>query len=288
MKRIFYKTGLLLFVAAFIFSSCGQRPKVKESKEAAPEAQTGTVEIEIFDAVKFKDQIVEIVKIAPSPGDIADFINKTGVSYKQELTLPLEYAEKYTSVTDQCLAYGIYKFDLNYAKAYNRQDVIIPLMDVQEKLISKVGLENERASITKFNERIKKNKENSDSLNIIVMGMMNELAQSSSAKAEHMGAYALTYISANIEGLYILSQLASMDKDNPNLLKPFGIQKERVTATYKLLEIMAFAPKVAPIFEKMKPIMDLYNANQEFTAKQISEIAPLIEALRNEIVKRAV
>jgi len=288
MKKIFCRTGVLLLVAAVVLSSCGQRPKVKENKEAAPEGKTGIVEVEIFDAVKLKDQIVEIIKVAPGPGEIADFINKTGVEYKQDLTLPLENAAKYTSVVDQCLAYGIYKFDLNYAKAYNRQDVILPLMDVQEKLISNVGLESEMASIKNFNERIKKNKDNQDSLNVLVMGMMNALAQSSSAKAEHMGAYALTYISSNIEGLYILSQLAIMDKGNPNLLKPSGIQKERVAATYKLLEIMAFAPKVAPIFEKMKPVMDMYNANQEFTAKQISELAPLIEALRNEIVKRTV
>ena len=87
MRKLFCKTGLLLLVGAFIFSSCGQRPKVKESKEATPEARTATVEIEIFDAVKLKDQIVEIVKSAPQPGDVVNFINKTGVSYKQELTL---------------------------------------------------------------------------------------------------------------------------------------------------------------------------------------------------------
>lgn len=286
MKRIFYKTGLLLFVAAFIFSSCGQRPKVKESKEAAPEAQTGTVEIEIFDAVKFKDQIVEIVKTAPQPGDVVNFINKTGVAYRQELTLSPEDVDKFTTVVEQCLANGIYKFDLFYATAYNRQDVELKLIDVQEKLLNKVGLTGEEASIKKFNERIKNNKDNADSLNIIVMGMMNDLAQNSSSKAEHMGAYALSYISANIEGLYILTQLALMDKENPVLLKAVGQQKERVTSTYKLLEIMAFAPKIEPLFEMMKPIMDSYNANQEFTAQKLSELAPLIEKLRNYMAKK--
>jgi hypothetical protein len=288
MKRIFYKTGLLLFVAAFIFSSCGQRPKVKESKEAAPAAQTGTVEIEIFDAAKLKDQIVEVVKTAPQPGDIVNFINKTGVSYKQELTLAPEDVDKYTTVVEQCLANGIYKFDLFYAKAYNRQDVELKLIDAQEKLLSKVGLTSEEASIKKFNERIKKNRDNADSLNLIVMGMMNDLAQNSASKAEHIGAYALTFISANIEGLYILTQLSLMDKENPILLKAVGQQKERVTSTYKLLEIMAFAPKIEPIFEMMKPIMDSYNANQEFTAQKLSELAPLIEKLRNNIAKKTV
>jgi len=42
---------------------------------------------------------------------------------------------------------------------------------------------------------------------------------------------------------------------------------------------------VAPIFEKMKPIMDSFSNTQEFSAKQLAEVAPLIEKLRTDIVK---
>ena len=284
MKRHFYKTGIALLAATLIFSSCNQRPaKVKENQVTNSKGQVGTVEVEIFDAVKLKDQIVEIIKTAPKTEDLAEFINKLGVSYMAELTLPVKSVEKYITVADQSLATGIYKFDLYYAKAYNRQDVVSQLLDVQEKLVGKIGLQGEMASMKKYNERIKENKEKSDSLSVIVSALMNELAQSYST-GEHSGVYALSYVSANIEGLYILTQIASMAKDNSELLKLIGEQKERVHSNYMLLEIMSADPSVAPLFDKMKPIMNAFGTG-EFTTKQLAEVSPLISGLRQEIVK---
>jgi hypothetical protein len=227
---------------------------------------------------------VEIIKTAPKPGELADFINKLGVSYMLELTLPPKNVEKYITLVDQSLATGMYKFDLYYAKAFNREDIVLQLVDVQQKLIGKIGLEGELASMKKYDDRLKRNRDNSDSLNVIVPAMMNELAQSY-ATGEHSGVYALSYVSANIEGLFILTQLALMAKDNSDLLKLIGQQQERVKSNYMLLEIMAADPSVAPIFEKMKPIMDSFSNNQAYTSKQLSDVAPLIAQLRKEIIK---
>ena len=112
---------------------------------------------------------------------------------------------------------------------------------------------------------------------------MNDLSQSY-LSGEHSGVYALSYVSANIEGLYIITQIASMVKDNTELIKLIGQQKERVKTNYQLLEIMASDAAVTPIFEKMKPILDSFSA-PEFTAKQLTEVTPLIAGLRNEIGK---
>jgi len=284
MKRHFYKTGIILLAAILIFSSCNQRPaKVKENKVTNSKGQTGTVEVEIFDAVKLKDQLVEIIKTAPKPTDLVDFINKGGYSYMADLTLSTDNAEKYMTVAEQSLATGIYKFDLYYAKVYNRYDLVNQIFDVQQKLITKIGLQSDIAAMKKYNDRIKQNKENTDSLNVIISAMMNELSQSY-LTGEHSGVYALSYISGNIEGLYILTQIASMATDNTDLLKLIGQQKERVKTNYQLLEIMSADPAVAPIFDKMKPIMNSFST-PEFTAKQLTEVTPLIAALRQEIIK---
>ena len=283
MKRQFYITGVFLLAAILICFGCNQRPKVKENKVTNSKGQTGTVEVEVFDAVKLKDQLVEIIKTAPKPAELVDFINKGGYSYMADLTLSTENAEKYMTVAEQSLAAGVYKFDLYYAKVYNRYDLVSQLFEVQQKLVSKIGLQGDIAAMKKYNERIKQNKENTDSLNIVISSLMNELAQNYSS-GEHSGVYALSYISANIEGLYILTQIASMAKDNNDLIKLIGQQKERVKTNYQLLEIMAADPAVAPIFEKMKPIWNSFST-PEFTAKQLAEVTPLIAGLRNEIGK---
>lgn len=283
MKRHFYTTGIILLGAFLVCSSCNQRPKVRENKVTNSKGQTGTVEAEVFDAVKLKDQLVDIIKSAPKPAELVDFINKGGYSYMADLTLSTDNAEKYMTVAEQSLAVGVYKFDLYYAKVYNRHDIVALIFDVQQKLVGKIGLQGDIASMKKYNSRISQNKENSDSLNVIIPALMNELAQNYST-GEHSGVYALSYVSANIEGLYILTQIASMAKENSDLIKLIGQQKERVKTNYQLLEIMAADPAVAPIFEKMKPILTAFSA-PEFTAKQFSEVTPLIAGLRNEIAK---
>ena len=283
MKRQFYTTGIFLLAAILICSSCNQRPKVKENQVTNSKGQTGTVEVEIFDAVKLKDQLVDIIKTAPKPAELVDFINKGGYSYMADLTLSTDNAEKYITLTEQSLAAGIYKFDLYYAKVYNRYDLVSQIFEVEQKLVGKIGLQDDIAAMKKYNERIKQNKENTDSLNIIISAVMNDLGQSY-LSGEHSGVYALSYVSANIEGLYILTQIASMAKDNSELIKLIGQQKDRVKTNYQLLEIMSADISVAPIFEKMKPILNAFSSS-EFTAKQLEEVTPLIAGLRNQIGK---
>lgn len=284
MKTNLLKAGFILLAAVLICSGCNQRPKVQDNTTTNSKGQTGTVEVGIFDAVKLKDQIVETIKSAPEAKEMAEFINKAGISYFLNLTLPADQAEKYLTAADQSLASGVYKFDAFYAKTYNRHDVVLQLTDVIKKLDGKLGLEGELSALRKYDDRIKQNKENTDSLNVIIPEIMNELA-TSFASGEHSGVYGLAYVGANIEGLYILTQVALMTRDNSALVSFIGQQKERVKANYMLLEYMAADESVAPIFEKMKPILDYFTVNQNFSNQQLTEVAPLIEQLRKEIVK---
>ena len=284
MKKNLLKAGVILLAGVLMCSSCNQRPKVQENKGSDSKGPAGTIEIGAFDAVKLKDQIVETIKSAPEPKELANFINQAGISYILGLTLPAKDVEKYLTAVDQSLACGIYKFDALYAKTYNRYDVVLQLYDVNEKIIRKLGLEGELATLKKYDDRIKQNTGNTDSLNVIIPKVIDELAQSYSA-GEHSGVYALTFVGANIEGLYILTQVALMNKDNASFIKFIGQQKERVKSNYELLRMMEADASVAPIFEKMKPIMDFFNSNQDFVAKQLAEVAPLVEQLRAEIVK---
>jgi len=228
--------------------------------------------------------IVETIKTAPKSTELVNFLKEVGVSYISNLTVPLQNVEKYITVVDQSFALGMYAFDLFYANAYNRDDVSAQTITVYGNLMKKLGMESDKAIVAELESRIKVNRSNTDSLNAIVMDYWNMLG-SSAYIGEHPGVYAQTYVGANIEGLYILTQVALMAKDNATLIQFIGKQKERIQANYSVLEMTAANEAVAPVFEKMKPIMNYFNNNSDFTAKQLAEVAPLVEQLRRELVK---
>ncbi len=284
MKNTYFKIGVLLFTFVLIGPGCNQRPKVQENKGTNAKGQTATVEVGGFDAVELKDQIVGTILIAPKMMEIPRYMEKMGASYMSELTLPINDVEKYITAADLSLASGIYAFDAFYAKVMNRYDVFAQVMEVNKKIAAKLGLEGEQTIMNSFNGRIKQSPDNKDSLNVITIDAMNEL--SAKMKAEgHSGVYALFYVASNIEGLYILTQIAKMAKDDAPVIEFIGDQKERIKAIFMLLELTASDPSVAPIFEKMKPIMNYFNTNNDFSAKQLAEVTPMIEQLRKEIVK---
>jgi hypothetical protein len=162
--------------------------------------------------------------------------------------------------------------------------VVLQLYDVHDKLIRKLGLQQELTSLEPFDARVRANSNNEDSLNVIIPEMMNKMAQSYAA-GEHPGIYGLTYVASNIEGLYILTQIAQMVKDNSGLIAMLGQQKERVHVNYMLLEMMAVDVTVEPLFLKMKPILDYFNNNEINSARQLADLAPMIAELRADILK---
>lgn len=284
MKKNLVKAGTILLAAVLILTACNQRPKVQENKGANTKGQTGTVEVGGYDPAKLASMIVETIKEAPKATELVSFLQEAGVSYMSNLIVPLQNVEKYITVVDQSFAMGMYAFDMFYANAYNREDVVAQTSAAYVHLAKKLGMEGDQAAAKDVEARIKQNRTNTDSLNAIVMDYWNKIGTSTYAK-EHPGVYAQNYVGANIEGLFILTQVAVMAKDNAPLLTFIGKQKERVQANYSVLEMAAVDEAVASVFEKMKPIMNYFNANQEFTAKQLSEVAPLIEILRSELVK---
>lgn len=283
MKKYLLKTGVILLAAALIFSGCKQRSKVQEDKGVNTKGQTGTVEVGGYDPAKVAKEIVGTIQTAPKAVDLIKFLDDLGVSYMSNLAVPIKNAEKYLTVVDQSFALGMYAFDLIYANAYKRNDVVVQLSDVYRNLMGKLGMVGD-VDLKASEARVRNNQGNSDSLNYIVMDYWNKIGTSTYAM-EHPGVFAQIFVGGNIEGLYILTQVALMSKDNSSLIDFVGKQKERFQANYSVLEMTASDPSVAPIFEEMKPIMEFFNKNESFSIVQLTEVAPMIEKLRNDLVK---
>jgi hypothetical protein len=283
--KIMYVNHLLLFgIGLFVITGCNNPNKTREEKGTTSSGQKAYVEVETFDAVKIKDQIVETIRKMPSEKEIATLLNEAGASYIFDLTVPPEQAEKFLTKADQSFGLGLYSFDLLYASVYNRGDVAVEISEFSEELIDELGLRNELISSRNHLGRIRQNADNKDSLDYLVTQDLNHFHRQMSA-GDQPDVYALSVIGSNVEALYILSQSTLLARNNSKMLAILGQQTERVKLVFTLLELMSGDENIEPYYEEFKPVVAIFEKNQRITEKELSEIATLMENFRRNILK---
>jgi hypothetical protein len=283
MKNLLLKPLLLLSIVVILIAGCNNPSKTREDKGTTSSGQQAYVEVETFDAVKIKDQIVETIRKMPSEKEIATLLNEAGASYIFDLTVPPGQAEKLMTQNDQSFGLGLYSFDLLYASVYNRGDAAAEISEVSESLIDDLGLRNELISSKNYLGRIKENADNEDSLDYLVTQDLNHFHQQMS-EGNQPDVYALSVIGSNVEALYILSQSTLLANNNSKMLAIMSNQTERVKLVFTLLELMSGDENIKPYYEQFKPVVAIFEENKEITENELSEIATLMESFRNNIL----
>ena len=284
MKNPLIKNFLIFSLVSALIAGCNPSTKTKETKGTTSDGKVASVEVEVFNAVKIKDQIVETIKKIPDEKDVIKLLNESGASYIIDLTIPAENAEKLLTKTDQSFGLGLYAFDLLYASVYNRGDKVAETNQVSEDLVDKLGMKSELISSKNFMGRIKANIDKKDSLDYLVTDEINHYHQQLEA-GEHPDVYALSVIGSNVEALYVLSQTTLLAKNDVKLLEIMNKQKERVNLVFSLLELMSGDENVKPYYDVFKPVVPYFAENVKVTEKELKEIAPLMEKIRGSILK---
>jgi hypothetical protein len=284
MKNLFTKHVLPFGIALILVSGCNFSSKTKEKKGTTSSGKVASVEVEVIDAVKIRDQIVETIRKMPSEKEIATLLNEAGASYIFDLTIPAEQAEKLMTKSDQSFGLGLYSFDLLYASVYNRGDIAAEISSVSEQIIDNLGLRDELISTIENTGRLKANAGNKDSLDYIVAENMNYFHQQMST-GDHPGVYALSVIGSNVEALYVLSQTTLLAQNKTKLLDVMNKQDERVNLVFTLLELMSADDNIKPYYEQFKPVVKIFEENQKITEKELAQIGPLMETVRRNILK---
>ena len=284
MKNLITKNAIAFSLALILIGGCNSSTKTKADKGTTSSGQEAYVEVEVFNAVKVKDQIVETINKMPSEKEVVTLLNEAGASYILDLTVPAEQAEKLMTKSDQSFGLGLYSFDLLYASIYNRGDVAAEISTVSEKIIDNLGLREELISSTNYLGRIKTNTGNKDSLDYLVTQDMNRFHQQMST-SDQPDVYALSVIGSNVEALYILSQTTLLAKDKTKLLDIMNKQTERVNLVFTLLEIMSGDEKIKPYYEQFKPVVAIFEQNPKITETELAQIGPLMETVRKNILK---
>jgi len=284
MKNLITTNAIAFSLALILIGGCNSSTKTKADKGTTSSGQEAYVEVEVFDAVKVKDQIVETINKMPSEKEVVTLLNEAGASYILDLTVPVEQAEKLMTKSDQSFGLGLYSFDLLYASIYNRGDVAAEISTVSEKIIDNLALREELISSTNYLGRIKTNTGNKDSLDYLVTQDMNHFHQQMST-SDQPDVYALSVIGSNVEALYILSQTTLLAKDKTKLLDIMNKQTERVNLVFTLLEIMSGDEKIKPYYEQFKPVVAIFEQNPRITETELAQIGPLMETVRKNILK---
>ncbi|MCF8358712.1 MAG: hypothetical protein K9H26_08150 [Prolixibacteraceae bacterium] len=283
MKSVFSKLVLLLALTTFIATGCNQQ--AKKSKGTTSDGKEASVEVEQFDAVKMKDQIVEIIQNMPKTSEVAEMLNKAGASYIIDLTVPAEDAERLMTTNQLSLGLGMFAFDFEYANVYNRTDKVAEIGEIEKGIIRELGLEAELTSSEGYVERIKENADNADSVNYLVTAAMNHVHQKFAA-SDRPDVYALAVIGGNVEALYVLTQLTLFANDNTEFLNILTNQKERVKTVFSLLELMSGDETVKPYYDELKPVAEIFKTNETMGEEQLKEMVPLIEKARNTMLQK--
>ncbi len=277
MKISYLKSVLILSMLLVVITACNRSGKsTSDSKEAV-------VEVEVFDAVKIKNEIVEIIQEIPDTREIAEMVKTAGASYILDLTVPVESAEKMLTSAQLGMGMGMYAFDMQYANVYNRIDKVNEIVALQQQLVVRVGVENELSQLQKYIDRLRANANHPDSVDYLVTQAMND-ANRQLAASDRADIYAYTVIGGNIEAMYVMSQLAILANNNTQLLALIGEQRERISTMFSLFELMSSDPGIKPVYDGLLPVFNLFENNETITESHLIEMVPVIEKVRNSLI----
>jgi hypothetical protein len=282
MKKYFLLEMIAIILVSVVISGCNRSGK--KVKGITSEGKVASVEVGVFDPVKMKNQIVEIIQKVPKGTEIVNMLNEAGASYIFDLTVPAETIEKMMTTTQKALGMGMYSFDTKYAAVYKRADMVLQTRRNVDQLSSELGLEEDMTIGKKYIDRFEKNKTNPDSLDYLTTQMSNEYHQYM-MQGEHPDIYALGSIGANIEALHVLSQMTLLAKDKEKLLAVMNNQNERVQTLGTLLEIMSGDENVKPYYETIQPVIRFFEERETISADDLKTIVPLIETARGSILE---
>ncbi len=274
MKAQLFKSSLLISLIVLVLSACNQNPSNKQTKGQAAAA---------FDTVAFRNKIAELIR--QSPKGIATFtvFKEIGVSYINGLPLPLSNAEKYETRQEMSMALGAFTADMSYSVISQHPDRAAQGGEVVTRLMGKLGIQKNMPKTMEYFESLAKYADNKDSVAAYVDLAMKVYHQEQSANSPEI--YPLIFIGGNVEIFYLLTQLTLYSGTKPALIECLSKQGDLAKTMLNLLELLSTDEVVKPYYEKMKPIVTYFNEHPGFTEKELKEIAPMIEAIRNDMLQ---
>ena len=268
---------LIITILAVSFTGCRQAPKQDRDRADA----------ELFDPGTIRDDVVELIQRAPRAVDVFDFLNRTGAAYIFDLAVPFSVAQQHETSSQLSLVLGAYLADALYASAYNRLDVVSQTGNVAANLANQLGLHNELEQTMAYREKIRDTEDQSE--REVLVRELVEKAHGEFANSDMADTYALVFVGANVEALYILSQLSLFARDNQAMIDFLVERADMAETVYNLLRLMIdevyleLNPRIQGYYDQAKVIANYFSHVETFTMTELEEVSVKIENLRNSM-----
>jgi len=269
----------IITVLAISFTGCRQAPKQSEDRTKA--------DAEMFDQATIRDDVVKLIQQAPSTNDVFDFLNKTGADYIFDMTVPFAVAQQHETSSQLSLLLGAYWSDAMYASAYNRMDQMKQTVDVASDLAGQLGLQNELENTMEYLETISET-DDQEARDLLIEEMLDQ-GHKEFADSDMADIYALVFVGANVEALYLLSYLTLFARDNQAMIDFMVERADMAQTIYNLLSLMTdevyleLNPRIQGYYDESREIANFFKDVDTFTITEVEEVNVMIESLRNDM-----
>lgn len=274
MKSIIQPLAFLILLC--LATSCNHSRKENKTNTLAEKAT--------FQLEDHKDELLPLIEQLMSYPDIIPLLNNAGASYIHDLTIPLSYSEKMMTKSQMSLFWGMYVFDMLYAKTYHRNDISQNISEIEYRLKNDLGLSEEIKQLELYNQRIANNKENEDSTKMLIEEATNFWINSMSEK--HLDVLVYSFIGNNVEALHIASQLALLANNNTDLLAIINKHKQQIADLYSLIKLLSDDENIQPYYENLSYIGEKFNNSEFINDEALNDIASKIESVRNLMLNK--
>jgi len=258
-EKIFFLTFIVLLCAC-----SNQKPQSQEITPAAEE----------------EPQSALFAYPLPTSMEITQTLETLQIPYLGNLTNNPDNVYQYVSTREKALNLGVYTADICYSLSYNMRQEALSHLKAATKLLDELGI------TSPFSEQIvnsfKDDNVNKDSILIVVNDSFKDTySYLRKNKMEHINLLVIT--GSFVEGLYILTQIASPDKEN--ILKTIAGQKNLLNEILKLYEPVKDMDILKEPYEQLLHLQEDFSAIK-FTvdAMQLETIKKSTASLRKNII----
>lgn len=213
--------------AVLVLHACGGNDEGEDDLGTAD-----TVVKEVPVDTNRKNATRQIIYSIPSAAEMADILKDAGATYNFKILNDMKNADKYTTLKKQSINLGIYGADLNYANVFEKSMEVQLYMESCRALVKKLDIES--AIDDGIWDRLEANKDDRDSLNIIISEVYLDL----DIYLEENGNTELSGLMAAggwMEGLYLAVMMCEDKKSSEVMKRRVAEQKYSLENLIKLM-----------------------------------------------------
>lgn len=250
-RKLTVFTLMVSFVMGGALFGCGDAPK--EEKPIEDQAEVSIADTDGAAVAARKETIKKIFYTIPSPVEMASLIQSTGAEFNKEILNDVENVSNYMTRRQQALNLGIYGANLSYTTMFERSKESLYYLSTVRSLADKLGASN--IINDDLINRVEENKENKDSLLVIVSDTFWSI--NAKFKEDNMEDIAALVLAGGwVEALHLA---ASHVEGNADLRQRIAEQKYSLDDLIGLIGTYDNQENLADVLTDLKQLQSVFN-----------------------------